>query len=239
MYCNYELDTVEGFAVNGKHSREYNLILLDRIADPPQEKQIIENVPFMQGVYDFSAILNQRVYENRPIQFEMLIVDYVYERRKSIETSLTNWLMQPFNIKLYDDFNRNYYYIAKCESINYEDRYEGMTAVITFDAYPFMIGELLEGNDIWDTFNFELDVSQITEYEIKGIKEVTLFNPGSNLVSPKIRASSNLEIIKENQTFNVSAGTSESSEFVFHPGENKLTIKGNGTIEFLFYKELL
>lgn len=48
--------------------------------------------------------------------------------------------------------------MAKCESINYEDRYEGLTAVITFDIYPFMIGEYLESNDIWDilTLNWML-----------------------------------------------------------------------------------
>lgn len=232
-------NTSEGFKFDGKHTSEYNLILLDRQADPPDEKEIIEEVPFMQGELDFSAILGQRVYKNRTLRFEMIIVNYSYERRKIIETSLTNWLMKPSHIKLYDDFNRHYYYMAKCESINYEDRYEGMTAVITFDAYPFMIGEYLEGNDIWDIFNFELDVAQLTEFDINGSKEITLFNQGSNMIAPKIIASDSFEVVKGNQTFTIPSGTSESSEFIINIGENDLTIKGNGTIEFQIYKELL
>src|SRR5699024_1531335 len=120
MPCGYELDNSEGFNFNGKHSSEYDLILLDRQADPPNEKEILEDIPFMQGMLDFSAILGQRVFENRPITYDMLIVNYSYERRKVIETSLTNWLMGAFQEKLYDDFDRGYYYIAKCDSINYE-----------------------------------------------------------------------------------------------------------------------
>lgn len=236
---NYEFNADEGFTFDGKHTSEFNLILLERVADPPPEKVIKENIPFMQGDLDFSAILGQRVFNNRSLQYRMLIVDYSYERRKTIEKSLTNWLMKPSRIKLYDDFSPNYYYLAKCESIGYVDRYEGMTAVITFDAYPFMIGEYEEGNDIWDIFNFELDVAQVTEFKVTGSKEVTLYNPGSNVVFPKIIASNQFQIVKGNQTFIVPAGESESSEFMLETGENNLTIQGTGTIEFRFYKELL
>src|SRR5690625_2415377 len=139
---------MEGFKFNGKHSSEFKLRLIDRQADPPLEKKIIEDIPFMQGHLDFSDVLGQRVFNNRPLMFDMLIVNYSYEKRKTIEKSLTNWLMKPSYVHLYDDFSPGYYYLAKCESINYVDRYEGMTAVITFEAYPFMKSELLEGNDI-------------------------------------------------------------------------------------------
>lgn len=93
-------ETSEGFELDGKHKNEYNLILLDRHADPPKEKETLEDIPFMQGVLDFSAILGQRVCKNRPVQFEMLIVNYSYERRKIIKASLTNWLIKPSYIKL-------------------------------------------------------------------------------------------------------------------------------------------
>lgn len=239
MACRYDISTDEGFEFAGKHTKEFNLILQNRIADPPDEKEIIESIPFMQGNLDFSSILGQRVFENREIVFEFLIVDYSYQRRKSIEKSLTNWLMGPSHIKLYDDFSEDYYYIAKCKSINYEDRYEGMTVVITFDAHPFMIGDYLEGSDLWDPFNFELDVFQDAKHTINGSSTVTIYNTGSNMISPKIVASADFEIIKGDATYNLSAGTTNSDEFMFGLGENVMTIKGNGTIEFLFRKELL
>lgn len=239
MYCDYGVSTSEGFTFSGEHTSGRKLILQDRVADPPSEKQILEDIPFMQGVLDFSAILGQRVYENRPLTFEFLIVDYSYERRKVIETSLTNWLMKPSHIELYDDFSRGYYYMAKCESIAYEDRYEGMSVIITFDAYPFMIGEYLEGNDLWDPFNFELDVAQTTKFTVRGSESITLYNAGSNMVPPKVIASAQFEIELGNRTFAIPQGVTESSEFTLGLGENKLTIRGNGTIEFQFRKELL
>lgn len=234
-----ENEIVEGFTYNGVHSKKYNLRLINRIDNTPTEKEVIENIPYMQGELDFSNILGTRVYENRFPTYEMLIVDYDYQRRKSIEMSLSNWLMKGIKNELYDDFVKNYYYVGKCQSIEYEDRYEGMTAIITFNAYPFKIGEYLEGNDIWDEFNFETDIAQITSYEINGSEQVTLYNGGNNLISPKVIASSSMEIIKGNQTFNVPQGESESYEFMLDLGENTLTINGNGTIEFQFYKEML
>lgn len=230
---------MEGFEFDGKHTSEFNLRLIDRQADPPLEKKIIENIPFMQGNLDFSAMLGQRVFENRQLMFNMLIINYDYQKRKNIETSLTNWLMGPSFLRLYDDFSPDYYYLAKCETINYVDRYEGMTAVITFDAYPFKKSEQLEGNDVWDSFNFELDVAQITEFKISESETIKLYNNGSNMVTPKIIASNEFEIIKGSQAYIVPAGTSESSEFTLDLGENDLTVNGNGTIEFQFYKELL
>lgn len=43
----------------------------------------------------------------------------------------------------------------------------------------------------------------------------------------------------DGKTFNITSGQSESHEFVLKSGENNLSITGSGTIEFLFYKELI
>src|SRR5699024_9538236 len=224
---------------NNVHTKEYGMWLVERHAPTPEEKRIIEDVPFMQGHYDFSMILGGRVYENRPLTYVFEILNRNYTSRKSVQTSLENWLMNSDYAPLYDDHAENYHYIAKCQNVSTEDTYGGLTVTIEFDAYPFKIGDYLEGNDIWDIFNFELDVSQITEFNINGTKEIVLYNVGSNIINPKIKTTSTFEIKQGNQTFNVPSGTSESHEFTLKTGENKLTITGNGTIEFLFYKELL
>lgn len=44
-------------------------------------------------------------------------------------------------------------------------------------------------------FNFELDVAQLTEFDINGSKEITLFNPGSNMIASKIIASDSFEVV--------------------------------------------
>ena len=48
-----------------------------------------------------------------------------------------------------------------------------------------------------------------------------------------------MEIIKDNITYKVSKGISNSWNFALNKGENKLTVKGNGNIEFKFKKELI
>ena len=48
-----------------------------------------------------------------------------------------------------------------------------------------------------------------------------------------------MEIVKGNTTFKFKAGESKSWSFKLDKGLNDLTIKGPGTIEFKWYKEVL
>jgi len=48
-----------------------------------------------------------------------------------------------------------------------------------------------------------------------------------------------MEIIMNDGTYNVPSGRSKSSEFMLPSLENKMTIRGNGTISFHFRKELV
>ncbi len=233
------MNIAEGISRNGIHTKEYNMWLVDRQAPTPEEKSIIESLPFVQGHYDFSTILGGRVYENRPLSYQFEIINRNYQNRKSIQTSLENWLMKGGYEVLYDDHEPGYYWMAKCTRVNTADTYGGLTINIEFDAYPFKISELEEGNDIWDTFNFELDVAQVTEYTINGSTDVMLYNVGASNLTPTIKASAPMTIIKSGVTYHITAGETKSSEFVLFQGENRLTIQGNGTIEFLFHKELI
>lgn len=229
----------EGFKYNGKHTREYDMRLVERNAPTPTEKRITENLPFMQGEYDFSMILGGRVYNNRPLTFKFELLNRYYTNRKSIQTSIENWLMNSGYTPLYDDHAEGYRYIAKCIGVSVSDTYGGLTIDIEFDAYPFKISEIKEGNDLWDPFNFELDVAQVTEFAVNGTEEITLYNVGSNLLQPTIKTTAPMTITKDGRTYNVPQGQTKSHEFTLNVGENKLTIQGNGKIEFLFYKELI
>ena len=47
------------------------------------------------------------------------------------------------------------------------------------------------------------------------------------------------EIIKDSKKFIVEAGESKDYRFKLKKGENNITLRGNGTIEFRFRKEVL
>ena len=117
--------------------------------------------------------------------------------------------------------------------------YNRLIVVVEFDCYPFKISKLKEGHDIWDEFNFELDVAQEVEHTVNGTKEITLYNVSTPSVVPSIIASSEMTIEKGAVSVTVPPGTSKSELLRLNAGENKLKVTGNGTIEFDFYKELI
>lgn len=229
----------EGFRLGKFHTTDYKMWLVERDAPTPSEKEILDSVPFMQGEYDFSTILGERVFDNRTISYTFEIMKRDYTSRKSVQTGIENWLMRGGITALYDDHARDYYYMVKCISVDTVDSYGGLRVNAVFSGYPFKINVLAEGNDIWDSFNFELDIAQTTAFNVNGEANVTLYNVGVPSLPPTIIASSAFTIIKGSQTFMVNPGETNSPLFRLVPGENRLILRGNGRIEFKFFKELI
>src|SRR5699024_9067219 len=156
------------------------------------------------------------------------------------ETEVINWLMGiNHQTQLKDDFIPGYYFMAEVvDGPNSDFKWVGGSLSVNFTAYPFKIGELYEGHDIWDEFNFILDYAQLTDFVINGTKQVTLYNPGISVIKPKIISSAEMQIVKDGMTFDIPAGESDSYDFLLPKLENEMTITGNGNIRFLFRKEL-
>ena len=235
-----------GIEFNGKHSyRDFGITIADKNIGYPEKEKIKVKVPFSNVEYDFSEIYGEQTYTPRPLTFTFNVLEKhkinTTQMINTLETRLTNWLMNSNGKqRLYDDSMPNYYYMAEVEGgLNFEELHNSGTLTVEFTAYPFMIGELREGHDIWDDFNFELDVAQLTDFTVNGTLDVTLYNAGAPSISPEIEASSSMQIIKDGVTFNIPSGKSKSNDFRLYSGENNLTIIGNGTINFLFYKELI
>src|SRR5690625_568721 len=235
-----------GIEFNGKHSyRDFGITISEKDIGYPDKEKIKVKVPFSNIEYDFSELYGEQTYTPRPLSFTLNVLDKnkknTTETINMLETKLTNWLMNSSGKqKLYDDSMPGYYYLAEVEGgLNFDELWNHGTLTVEFTAYPFMIAELHEGNDLWDPFNFELDVAQITDFEVNGSLDVVLYNAGTPSVSPEIEASAPMEIIKDGVTYNVSSGTTKSDDFRLQSGENDLMIKGNGTIKFRLYKELI
>jgi phage-related protein len=235
------LEIKEGFTFFDEHTKDYNMSLKERLAPTPEENAITEEVPFMQGSYDFSMIFGERIFKNRTLSYKFEVEERSYQHRKVDEIVLKNWLMKKGWGRLYDDHDGGYYYWAKCTSVTVEDDhvFGRLLISISFEAYPFMVADLEEGHDIWDEFYFDLDYSQPIEFEVSGSSSINLMNVGSVGVVPTIIASSQMAIIKNGATYTVPAGESKSESFRLEIGENAMTINGTGTIKFIFYKELL
>lgn len=231
-----------GITFDGKHSyRDFSLRVIDKHIGNPSKIKLKERVPFSNKIYDFSGIYGGQEYEERSLTYIFQIKDYQKVDLAIKKAEVLNWLMQPNQqMQLFDDFIPGFYFLAEVEQApDFEElKYSGRLTV-DFTAYPFKVGELYEGNDIWDTFNFLLDYAQITEFEVSGARTVTLYNSGVSVAMPAIVASAPMQLVKDGVTFNVPAGKSQSHDFLLDDMENRISITGNGRIQFLFRKELI
>lgn len=235
-----------GIKFNGKHShRDFGVTVTEKNIGYPEKQKIKVQVPFSNIEYDFSELYGEQTYTPRPLTYVLNVVERgrrnTTQTINMLETQLSNWLLNSNGKqKLYDDAIPGYYYLAEVEGgLDFEELWNHGRLTVEFTAYPFMIAELREGHDIWDEFNFELDVAQVTDFEVNGSLQVILYNVGTPSVTPEIETSNEMQIVKDGVTYNVPSGKSKSSDFKLQSGENNLIITGNGTIKFLFYKELI
>lgn len=229
-----------GITKGNKHSyNDFGLKIISRELNPPSKNKIKETVPFLNGSYDFSSLYGENTYGERKIKY---VFDFRYNNKPDFiakQTAISDWLNSGFKEPLYDDLIPGYYFIAECEdSIDFSEGYIDCEVTVTFSAYPFKISTMKDGHDIWDEFNFELDMVQDTKFTINGTQSIKLYNNGSIGINPTVICSSEMEITKGSIIYNISQGTSKSI-FKLDKGLNELTIAGNGTIEFQWYKELL
>lgn len=158
---------IEGIKFLGKHSyRDLGITMTGRreIGIPNKTKNI-RRIPFSNVDYDFSLIYGEQVYENRELTYYFNIGingDSVIAMNNE-KTKIVNWLMHSNGKQpLYDDAFPGWHFLAEVEnSMSFQEDYYIGILEVTFTAYPFMIRDVSEGDDIWDTFNFEYDVAQI------------------------------------------------------------------------------
>lgn len=235
-----------GIKFNNKHSfYDFGITMPPEkeIGFPTKEK-IVVKVPFSNVEYDFSELYGSQSYGTRPLRYSFNVVDRngnTKEKMNTMKTVLANWLMNTQGKqKLYDDAIPGYYFLAEVEGdMSFQENWDTGIITVTFKAYPFMIAELPEGNDLWDVFNFELDVAQNVEFTVNGSLTVTLLNMGTPDVVPEINTSESMTITKSGITYSIPAGVIQTSDFALKSGENALNITGFGTISFKFFKELI
>jgi len=234
-----------GIEFLGKHSyHDFGLsVSPGKSIGMPDKEKIMVKVPFSNEEYDFSRLYGTQTYTTRELSYPFNVFDYANLTKiglNNLKTQVTNWIMNSDGKqKLYDDAYPGYYFLSEAESApSFGEDYNTGILTVKFKAYPFMIAELEEGNDIWDTFNFDLDVSQDVTFDIDGTQDVTLINAGVPDVYPTIETTSEMSVTLGNKTYTIPAGTVKS-DIPLISGENDLTIIGTGTINFIFYKELI
>lgn len=230
----------EGFIFGSYSSADNDMFLISRDAPTPNENEITESVPYMQGVYDFSQLNGgERYFDNREITYQVMLFEKDYPTRKYAEQEIKRQLM-PLGIQpLYDSHDKGYHWLGKCKSVSVDDDAEKgtLSCSVVFDCYPFAIYNEAEGSDIWDDVYFPHWVFQETKYTVNGSQSISLFNIGSKSAECELIVTGTVIVSGDFGTLNLTAGNYKDTQLVLAMGENKLTLAGNGTIEFKFYRE--
>lgn len=208
----------------------------------PSRKKITAEVPFSNSNYDFSSIYGGQTYNERELEFVINVFDpnhWDQVTMHRLKTELVNWLesgngKQP----LIDEKLPGWHFLAEPEaSLSLEDKYQSGELKVTFVAYPFMIRNKPEGNDVWDTFEFEYDVAQYTSFKVNGSKVALLINSGITASYPEIIVDTDMKITIGNSEYSIKAGSSTGIELPV--GENSVLVKGTGNISLVWHKEVI
>ena len=229
-----------GIIKGDKHSyNDFGLTVRDVTTEIKKKNKILVKVPFMNGSYDFSSLYGGQTYEEevRTYEFNLVARDkYDLEVQK---IKISDWLLDGQQVEIYDDLLVGYHRLAECVDLSFEENHNYAKVVANFRAYPFKIRNVCEGDDIWDTFNFELEVAQDVKFNVESFKNIVLINSGTNVVTPTIICTEQMVVKSGNKNFIFPKGTSKDYRFNLKKGENFIEIKGTGIIEFKFRKEVL
>ncbi len=238
-----------GITFNGKHTwRDFGLRVTDKSLGFPAKDKVLVTLPYSNHIVDLSNLYGQQIFGSRTLKWTFLVInqsswpkEILYNRW----TQLVNFLEQATTrVPLFDDIMPDYYYLAEVVTAPTWDEYRVYGKfTIEFAAYPFRIHDTLEGNDIWDTFNFEADIAQETKYEISKSKDIILFNIGTSSVQPTIITTSEFTLTINNDAITIPSGriNPENSAYpvTLSVGENHIHVVGDGSIEFQWHKELI
>lgn len=235
-----EQQITEGFTFGSYNSTENGMFLISRDAPTPDEKEIVESVPYMQGVYDFSTLNGgERYFSNREITYQVILFNENYSTRKSAEQEIKRQLT-PLNIQpLYDTHDVGFHWLGKAKNITVEDddKLNMLTATIKFDCYPFAIAKNVEGSDVWDEVFFPHWIFQDTKYTVNGTQVINLYNIGSKSIECELVVSGSVTVAGSFGSVKLKSGNYTDTQLVLTIGANRLTLIGKGAIEFKFYRE--
>lgn len=239
-----------GITFNGVHSaKDLNLVALSELKEVLGDMNtVIVYPPYSNNSFDFSSISGENTYKPRTFEITFRIKGDTkeYSDMLAYKTYLNEmkmqvqyWLDTPLDkAVLIDDVNPNWHYLARAIKAPEETQeFQKTIYKVQFECYPFKIKNIPEFDDEWDIFNFISDIAQETVFNIKSYSKINVYNVGSKIISPKIKASSTF-VIEMNGVKTTVTPSQEEYPFIFlNIGKNEITVTGTGKIEFIWFLE--
>lgn len=207
----------------------------------PAKNKITANVAFSNETYDFSSIYGSQTYGERKVKYVINVlgdtqIDVLTAH--SIKTNIINWVMSSdHKVPLFDDKLPGYHFLGEVQGDNdYVDNVKTGELNITFTCYPFMIKDEAEGDDIWDTFDFNNGIAQCVDFDVDGIKEFILINNGIGEVDATVENGADMILIINGTQEQLAKGT---NHIKLKNGVNTIKAMGSCHIHFEWHKEVI
>lgn len=224
------------------NTKNYGLYLETREADMPSEDEQVESIPYRQGEEDFGFLTGERIFKQRTIKYTFVYPNASYTLRKRVENDVKREFVPLFNTKLIDSHDPGYYWIGKVSSIKAtDDATKGLLKIdFTFSVYPFAFKDTgSEESDVWDGFDFELDILQPSVFKVNGYREITLYNNGTNSITPLIYCNTDIQIDVGGQMYQFNPNKTEDYWLKMPVGKMTMKIYANDTVRVVLRQEVM
>ena len=210
----------------------------------PKPDIILESVPYMQGVYDFSSVGGETKYSTRNISMilELNRYEYYIKNITYYNLKVVNWLNKA---QIMQELIIDYIpgkFIARVEEVSdLKVTEETIELEIKFIAQPFRTWHLQEGHNIWNEMNFDSDWFQDTKFTVLDDEykvDIELNNISVTKAKPVIIVDGNVKVEFDGFIYTFGSGK-YYNQIWLSKGINKVKLYGYGTIEFVWFKELI
>lgn len=222
---------MNGVTFGTKHSyNDFGLILSSKNISLPKPKTKTVEVPGADGVLDLTESLTDDIkYQNRALQFTFTVIDPLASWA-AVLSEVTNFL-HGRKLRIYMDWDRNYYYEGRCSVNQFKSDKRTATIVIDCDCDPYKIEKNSSSDPwVWDTFSFVDGIIYVNRVTVSGTASATLINR-RKVVSPTFTCSAAMTATFEGVTYNLPVGTTTILDIRLREGENIITFNGNGTVQ--------
>ncbi|MHA3226069.1 distal tail protein Dit [Globicatella sulfidifaciens] len=230
----------------GFDTRQFDLLQVYRDVPSPTEKEVIEDIAYMNGVLDFGG-----VFTNGELRFDRRTIEFGYQcffrnvrEREEIENEIKAMTITLGMQPIIDSAIPGLYWYGKLSNqeqlFDHDEEYNILSVTLKFSCMPFAFTIKDAFDDNFDDFVFETDYAAWRKFEVAGTEEIFLVNPGQNSISPIVATTAPMKLTMDGVTIVFPEGETKNTRFRLKPGYNTgIVVEGNGMIEFFFQGEVM
>lgn len=205
-------------------SEDWGLKLYEFQAPPPEPRTSYVDVPFRDGLLDFSTALTGGImrYKNRTVT---LSFDYVgnwedwFQASSEINAALHG---QKTRIQL--DIDPDYYYLGRCQLSGTKDNMALGSITITADCDPY---------------KYKLSPT-VREFDVSGSEGLDIILQNDRMPTvPTVTTDAEITVEFGESTIVFQAGTRKAPALLLLEGANHMTLTGTGHIKFEYQEGAL